>query len=205
MSTNKTQHFGLSQWQSTDPIRVADFNADNQKLDTALAARAYERLLAVTTRTKSNEVSLDVSGIDFTKYLKVELLFDDGGYLPGTGHDTALHKLWLNGVKDRKYVNCSLDGWNTCVLDGATDSALLQWRSVAGRPSGVTLQFGTIIPNGSVTCSVLSLTGSSDYYAVECQIGYATEILWKDLQSIQLSNEAGIPAGSHFALYGVRK
>ena len=90
-------------------------------------------------------------------------------------------------------------------MDGATDSALLQWRSVAGRPSGVTLQFGTIIPNGSVTCSVLSLTGSSDYYAVECQIGYATEILWKDLQSIQLSNEAGIPAGSHFALYGVRK
>ena len=40
MSTNKTTNFGLSQWQSTDPIRVADFNADNQKLDTALAARA---------------------------------------------------------------------------------------------------------------------------------------------------------------------
>ena len=40
MSTNKTRHFGLSQWQSTDPIRVADFNADNQKLDDALAARA---------------------------------------------------------------------------------------------------------------------------------------------------------------------
>lgn len=40
MSTNKTTNFGLSQWQSTDPIRVADFNADNQKLDDALAARA---------------------------------------------------------------------------------------------------------------------------------------------------------------------
>ena len=40
MSTNKTQHFGLSQWQSTDPIRVADFNADNLKIDDALAARA---------------------------------------------------------------------------------------------------------------------------------------------------------------------
>ena len=40
MSTNKTTNFGLSQWQSTDPIRVADFNADNQKLDAALAARA---------------------------------------------------------------------------------------------------------------------------------------------------------------------
>ena len=33
-----TTNFNLSQWSKTDRIRMADFNADNQKLDAALAA-----------------------------------------------------------------------------------------------------------------------------------------------------------------------
>ena len=33
-----TTNFNLSQWSKTDRIRMADFNADNAKLDAALAA-----------------------------------------------------------------------------------------------------------------------------------------------------------------------
>ncbi len=35
-----TEHYELSQWQKSDRLMMSDFNADNQKLDAALAAKA---------------------------------------------------------------------------------------------------------------------------------------------------------------------
>ena len=35
----QTEHYGLSQWELTDRIQMEDFNADNAKLDTALAGK----------------------------------------------------------------------------------------------------------------------------------------------------------------------
>ena len=37
-STNKTENFALNQWVGTDPVLMEDFNADNAKIDAALAA-----------------------------------------------------------------------------------------------------------------------------------------------------------------------
>jgi len=37
MSTNKTPNYQLSQWITTDPVRMSDFNADHSKIDAALA------------------------------------------------------------------------------------------------------------------------------------------------------------------------
>ena len=37
-STNKTANYQLNQWVGSDPVLMADFNADNQKIDAALAA-----------------------------------------------------------------------------------------------------------------------------------------------------------------------
>ena len=37
---NQTSNFGLNQWSSTDRIRMEDFNADNAKIDAALAGAA---------------------------------------------------------------------------------------------------------------------------------------------------------------------
>lgn len=36
MATNQTQHYGLNQWELSDSVVMADFNADNQKVDAAL-------------------------------------------------------------------------------------------------------------------------------------------------------------------------
>lgn len=36
----KTEQYGLNQWDLTDPIRMEDFNADNARLEAALAALA---------------------------------------------------------------------------------------------------------------------------------------------------------------------
>lgn len=37
-SSGKTSNYQLNQWTSNDYVRMADFNADNQKIDTALKA-----------------------------------------------------------------------------------------------------------------------------------------------------------------------
>ncbi|MBE6972705.1 MAG: hypothetical protein E7440_02345 [Ruminococcaceae bacterium] len=36
MATNQTQNYALSQWELSDSVVMADFNADNQKVDAAL-------------------------------------------------------------------------------------------------------------------------------------------------------------------------
>ena len=36
MAANQTEHYGLNQWELSDSVVMADFNADNQKVDTAL-------------------------------------------------------------------------------------------------------------------------------------------------------------------------
>ena len=38
MSTNHTPNFNLCQWEADDKVLRSDFNADNQKIDAALAA-----------------------------------------------------------------------------------------------------------------------------------------------------------------------
>ena len=37
MASNQTEHYGLSQWELTDDVRMEDFNSDNAKIDAALA------------------------------------------------------------------------------------------------------------------------------------------------------------------------
>ena len=36
MASGKTEHYGLSQWEATDQVVRADFNADNAKVDAAI-------------------------------------------------------------------------------------------------------------------------------------------------------------------------
>lgn len=40
MPTNYTEHYALSQWEPGDKVQRTDFNADNAKIDAALASQA---------------------------------------------------------------------------------------------------------------------------------------------------------------------
>ena len=44
MPSNFTEHYQLIQWDPSDPVLRADFNADNLKLDAALAAKGNCRI-----------------------------------------------------------------------------------------------------------------------------------------------------------------
>ena len=46
---NHTTNYSLSQWEADDKIQRVDFNADNAKIDTALAAEAKARAAADST------------------------------------------------------------------------------------------------------------------------------------------------------------
>jgi len=47
-STNKTENFDLNQWVGTDPVLMEDFNADNAKIDAALAQLKSGQLRVAT-------------------------------------------------------------------------------------------------------------------------------------------------------------
>lgn len=69
----KTPNLALNQWQRSDPVVMDDFNADNAKLDAALGGMAVDRLLTVVTSAAANQVDLDLSGLDLTKYAQLHL------------------------------------------------------------------------------------------------------------------------------------
>lgn len=72
-SSNKTAKLGLNQWAASDPVLREDFNADNQALEAAFAASPYETLLEMTTTAAASQVDIDLSGIDWDKYMWVRV------------------------------------------------------------------------------------------------------------------------------------
>lgn len=73
MSSGKTAALALNQWQLSDAFRMEEFNEDNQKLDAAVAAVPYVKLMDVTTTANAQTVELDLSGVDTSKFAKLEL------------------------------------------------------------------------------------------------------------------------------------
>ena len=67
MATNHTTHYDLNQWQATDQVLRTDFNADNAKIDAALAVLGHAQVLdTVTLAQANNSFGFDISGIDWT-------------------------------------------------------------------------------------------------------------------------------------------
>ena len=82
---NHTEHYQLSQWEYPDRILMSDFNSDNAKIDAALAGEAAERKSSLaaglalhpsaelicggTLETAAQKVELDLSGLDWSRYL----------------------------------------------------------------------------------------------------------------------------------------
>ena len=76
MSTNYTENFDLCQWEPTDPVIRTDFNADNAKLDAALAGLSESRNCQIYTTTYTGTGS---GGRTLTFPRKPILVFVMGG------------------------------------------------------------------------------------------------------------------------------
>ena len=57
MASNYTTNYNLCQWQPTDQVQRTDFNADNAKLDAALATKAEAAALNSLTQTVNQKAS----------------------------------------------------------------------------------------------------------------------------------------------------
>ena len=73
---NQTTNYQLSQWEATDRILMSDFNADNAKIDAALATIGHSQLIrTVTTEHSVSNISLQVDNIDWNEWELVMLHF----------------------------------------------------------------------------------------------------------------------------------
>ena len=64
MATNQTANYQLNQWEPTDQVLRTDFNADNAKLDAALAEKAeVETVSALQTAVEAAGLTVPVIGI----------------------------------------------------------------------------------------------------------------------------------------------
>ena len=90
----QTSNYQLNQWDKTDRIQMEDFNADNAKIDAALAAEAeareaadtalasqscYVKLLDLTLQEDTQKWDIDMSDIDLTQYQKLVIYPRLGG------------------------------------------------------------------------------------------------------------------------------
>ena len=108
MASKQTEHIGLNQWQLTDSILMEDFNADNKKIDTALATAPHikagsytgtgefgqehpnaltfdfvPKLVLVSSRTRNKLNDLDticwISGVE-SEYLNLNIPYTTRNY-----------------------------------------------------------------------------------------------------------------------------
>ena len=94
-STNKTTFFGLNQWVPEDMVKREDFNADNLAIDTALAAIPFRLIVDHLADVDTEEIVLDLSDIDLTKYRC--LLISASGKVDGSGFtDSECIRLRIN-------------------------------------------------------------------------------------------------------------
>ena len=70
MASQQTPNYKLSRWAGTDRILMEDFNADNAKIDAAIAGRLgpIEEIKRMTLSDPSNLPTLDLSGMDLSRW-----------------------------------------------------------------------------------------------------------------------------------------
>ena len=94
-----TKNYQLNQWDAADRVLREDFNADNRKVDAALAAVQaacpWSKLAEITTDTETTQIDMDLSAYDLTRYQQLNL------YLScGNGSNATQLQLRCNGLTE---------------------------------------------------------------------------------------------------------
>lgn len=101
MASNSTPNVGLNQWLADDPVLREDFNADNLKLDTALASlgncRIYSgRYTGTGTVGADAPCHLELGFKPLVLFMDTTRRYDDNG-----------HAVWICPQKARSHVALS--------------------------------------------------------------------------------------------------
>ena len=203
MASEHTANYGLSQWAGTDAFSRLDFNADNLALDTALkqmadtlAAMPLVQIKKKVADTNCQQLSLNVSDVDFSEYLYVELILD----LDIATSNNSSHYLRLNNISTNTYrVTTSIGNTGTSV------SALVSNEILPGSGKSKRIRFTPCEGDACVTCEYLQDGGTGNSPFVACCT--ARDVTWDELTTFDYiaSSAAPLKAGSGMYLIGVKK
>ena len=200
-STNKTANLKLNQWVLTDPFLMEDMNADNQKIDAAVNANPYVKLMDITTASNAQQVDLNVSGIDLSKYAMLQLFATLAVSPMGTANAVYARINNTGGYFAETMYNYSNYFRDYIAQFGAPSNDLGVAR----------MEISGFTPIGSVKSGPLLIQSSGAGYASGnyARDGFAFKQLSQlsEFASINfLTNSTGvnISAGSRFVIYGVR-
>ena len=169
---------------------MEEFNDNCDKIDTALKAledaQTVVKLLDMTTTEVLSEVTLDLSGIDLTRYHKLDIWLMPN--LSGTGGRTA--RLYANGTDLLCFASA---GYNAASLSGLCFHIYL----------------GHSIGGSATNCYI----GSSDVSGSDESTLWASQITPDQLTSLRLTIEptgnstapAQMEIGSTLQIYGLKK
>ena len=78
MASFSTANYQLCQWEPTDQVQRTDFNADNAKIDAALAGKLgrTEHLKTLNVTSPAYEFTVDLSDIVWEKWELLILIYD---------------------------------------------------------------------------------------------------------------------------------
>lgn len=191
MASNYTENYGLCQWEATDQVRREEFNEDNAKIDEALvgiqAANHYIKLKEIVTDHAARQIDLDVSDIDFSQYLKVELFI----YSPG-----CTENIWMQ-------TNNLTTGYHQVQISGGGSggTTATQYLALIQPNNYGVLLFYTPYPNSRVGCVSITSNGSSSFSGYQ----YTAPCTWSQLKILNFKPwETALPKGSKIVLYGIR-
>ena len=185
----KTTNYQLNQWDATDRILREDFNADNAKIDAAIAAVReavpYRLIRCVTTSAAADQIDMDVSGIDFTQYLKIEVFFHSPDY-------TGALTLRVNNISTNSYTYNEISG-----NQGSSSMYNTQLAYLFGNGEGY-WQFAAPVKKQKVFCIC------STYNSMSI-IGYQqmAPCTWGELKTLNFIG-AAMPAETKIYVCGVR-
>lgn len=206
-STGKTPNLGLCQWQLSDPFLMEDMNEDNRKVDAAVAAIPYVKLLDVTTVADAAQVELDLSELDLSGYSKLEIVASfispgaternsnvymkingNGAYLQGSG----------SALEAKGYVA-------TCPVLENTWNSTMYWSTLHAELFGLTVPTGIDRYIGVHALGIGAQYGNR--YALQSngliQLS-ASNAGIRTINFVGADGIANIGAGAKFYIYGVR-
>ncbi|NLH00495.1 MAG: hypothetical protein GX488_01105 [Clostridiales bacterium] len=200
-STNKTANLGLNQWVLSDPVLMEDFNADNLKIDAAVSANPYVKLLSITTTADAQQVDLDVSLVDFSRYSIIQVI-TDASVTPVNKASYIFARINNSGGIERQSLTTSTMV-NQNYVSRSSANTLENYRCT------IKMEISGIFSNTSnyfLRVRTSSATWSNGYNIEEtffC-IPFIAGAKPMNINFLSSSSEAYIKAGSKFLVYGVK-
>ena len=117
--SGKTPRLGLNQWALTDPFLMEDFNADNRKIEETLSPFSVVKLGEIVTTKVSYQIDLDLSGIEWDKYLQISIFWQLA--FTRSGADDLICMACANNNRNNNYNPVR-------VLAAGQESVYTQWQ-----------------------------------------------------------------------------